>query len=73
MKLFVEVKPRSARNHVEQIDATHFRVWVRALPDRGKANDAVGRLLSEFLGIPKSSLVLASGAASRNKTFRLDV
>ena len=51
MNLNVRVQPK-ASNSVEVAEDGTIRVRVTALPDRGKANEAVVRLLSKNLGIP---------------------
>ena len=48
-----------------------LRVAVRAAPERGKANEAVIRLLAREWGIPRRSLRLVSGAGDRRKSFHL--
>ena len=70
-EIAVKVTPRARRNAV---DATGpiLRVHVTAPPDKGKANDAVIRLLADALGVAKSRLTLIRGATARDKTFRLD-
>ena len=67
MKLFVKVTPKAKRNVIEQIDETHFKVWVTAVPERGKANEAVIKLLAKHLHLPKSLLELTAGSTGRNK------
>jgi uncharacterized protein YggU (UPF0235/DUF167 family) len=44
---------------------------VTAAPEKGKANAAVVALLSETLGVPKSSIEIVRGDTSRNKTLRI--
>ena len=58
------------RNGIEPGDPV--RVWVTAPPDRGKANDAVRRLLAKALGIAPTRLTLTRGAESRDKQFQMD-
>jgi uncharacterized protein YggU (UPF0235/DUF167 family) len=67
MKLFVTAKPNAKENRVEEIDATHFRVWVKARPDKGLANEAVIETLAAYLKIPKSRLNLIAGHKSKSK------
>jgi uncharacterized protein YggU (UPF0235/DUF167 family) len=43
-----------------------------APPTDGKANDAVLKLLSKALGLPKGAVRLKGGAASREKWVELD-
>jgi uncharacterized protein YggU (UPF0235/DUF167 family) len=40
---------------------------VRARPEKGRANEAALRLLADRLGLPRASLNIARGAASRDK------
>ncbi len=42
-----------------------------AVPERGRANEAVLRLLAETLGLPKSDVSLVSGHAGRDKVVEL--
>ncbi len=68
--LAVRATPKARRNAIEPGDPV--RVWVTAPPDRGKANDAVRRLLAKALGIAPTRLTLTRGAASRDKQFQMD-
>jgi uncharacterized protein YggU (UPF0235/DUF167 family) len=70
----VRVTPRAASARVEIEDGPHgrrARVWVTVPPEDGKANAAVLALLAKALGVPKSALSVAQGAASRDKTIRI--
>jgi len=44
-----------------------LRIRVRAKPERGKANEAVCRLLAEAAGVSASAVSIARGVASRDK------
>tara|TARA_R110002074_G_scaffold1925_12_gene11644 strand:+ start:304 stop:555 length:252 start_codon:yes stop_codon:yes gene_type:complete len=68
--LAVRATPKARRNGIEPGDPV--RVWVTAPPDRGKANDAVRRLLAKALGIAPTRLTLTRGAESRDKQFQMD-
>jgi uncharacterized protein len=45
-----------------------LRVRVKAVPDRGKANQAVIALLGRLLGVPRSALTITAGETARLKT-----
>jgi uncharacterized protein YggU (UPF0235/DUF167 family) len=47
-------------------------IYVRERAVDGKANEAVTRVLAAHLGIPRTRVVLTSGATSRVKRFRVD-
>jgi len=48
-----------------------LRAHVRAVPEDGKANDALIKVLSKALDVPRSAIELESGATSRLKVFNL--
>ena len=72
MDISIRVHPRSNRNVVEVADDGTVRVRVTASPEKGKANDAVVKLLADRLGAPKSSIAIVRGHRSRNKVVRFD-
>ena len=66
----VRVTPKASRNAVS-VDRERLKVSVTTVPEGGKANAAVVKLLSKALGVPKSRLELVRGATSRDKLFRV--
>lgn len=71
MLINVKVTPKSKLNQATQIDDTHFVVHTTAAPDKDKANEAVIRLLSTHLKIPKSRLAIIKGETSRQKIIEI--
>lgn len=69
MKLFVRVKTNAKMERVEELDPTHFKIAVKAVPVDGKANKAVAKALAKHLGVAVSRIELVSGASSRDKVF----
>ena len=74
--LFVRLTPKSSRNAIEGIgkaaDGSRYLVArVRAVPEKGAANVALERLLAECFGVPKRSVAVIAGGASRLKTVRI--
>lgn len=72
----IHVTPRAGRDEIVGLGldaqgAREVRVRVCAPPDGGKANKAVCKLLASELGIPKSSVEVASGQTSRHKRISL--
>ena len=68
----VTVKPGSRRGPlVEDGPDGALVVHVREQAIEGKATKAAGEVLAEHFGLPKSRVVLASGATSRHKRFRI--
>jgi uncharacterized protein YggU (UPF0235/DUF167 family) len=72
--IWVRVKPGSRKGPlVELVDEDELTVYVPERAVDGKANEAVVKLLSEHLGVPRRRVVLAAGATSRVKRFRIDI
>lgn len=72
----VRATPKGGRDAIDgvgQLGDSQFvlKVRVRAAPDDGAANDAVGRLLARAASVPPSAVTLLQGAAGRLKTFRI--
>lgn len=65
------VTPKASRNAITR-EGDLLRVYVTVVPEGGKANAAVIKLLAKALGVAKSRLVLLRGETSRDKLFRLD-
>ncbi len=66
--LKVRVVPNARRASVVKMDDKTFEVKVDGRAERGRANRRLLEIMSEYLGVPKSKLVLVSGARSRDKT-----
>lgn len=67
----VRATPKASRDRIV-IEGDDIRVYVTTVPENGKANAAIIKLLSKALGVPKSGITLVRGETSRDKTFRLD-
>ncbi len=75
--LFVRLTPRASKDSVGSVETTddgrsHLAARVRAVPDKGKANAAVEKLVAEWLDIPRSTVGISAGAAQRLKTIHID-
>ncbi|MEW6336347.1 MAG: DUF167 domain-containing protein [Acidobacteriota bacterium] len=66
-RLTVKVHPRARRERIAGEVGGSLKVEVTAAPERGAANEAVERLLAAALDVPRSSVRVVSGHASRAK------
>jgi uncharacterized protein (TIGR00251 family) len=69
--LEIRVQARAHRDEVVGWQGRVLRMRVTAPPHGGQANQAVIDLLARSLDVPRSSLALVSGAASRDKRVRV--
>jgi hypothetical protein len=69
--LTVHVQPKSARTEFAGIHGEALKFRVAAPPTDGAANEALCAYLAKQFCLPKSGVVLCSGAASRHKRVLL--
>ncbi|TWA86218.1 hypothetical protein FBZ83_1026 [Azospirillum brasilense] len=72
VRLALRVTPKASRNAIAGLAATAsggtaLKVTVTAVPENGKANEAVVKLLAKAWKLPKTSLTVVAGATDRNK------
>jgi hypothetical protein len=70
--LKVRAAPGASREGVKGLHGEALKVAVAAPPERGKANEAIARLLAAHLSLRPSQIKIHSGEASRDKWFRLE-
>ena len=76
VELFVRLTPKSSRDMIEGVEIgadgrRHLKARVRAVPEDGKANKALIKLVSKTLRVPASSITVTSGQTSRLKTLHI--
>ncbi|KOS17505.1 UPF0235 protein [Escovopsis weberi] len=73
LQLQLRVKPGASkcREGISAVGDDAIELCVAAQARDGEANQAVIRVLSEVLGLPKSRFVLSRGMKSRDKTVLL--
>jgi len=72
MKVSATVRANSKFQKIEKLGEHEFKLWVRPPARDGLANGAVIKLLSEYLGIPKSRISIEKGHTSKNKVILIE-
>ena len=67
----VRVHPRANKNSITGELGDALKVSLTAPPTEGRANQACIEFFAELLRLPRSSVTIASGQGSRNKTIRV--
>jgi uncharacterized protein (TIGR00251 family) len=70
-RLRLKVSPGAARTELAGRHGDAWKVRVNAAPERGRANDAVVRLLAGRLGLPRAAVSVVSGHSARDKIVEL--
>ncbi|MDR1475634.1 MAG: DUF167 domain-containing protein [Holosporales bacterium] len=72
MILSVKLTPKASKNAIVGFKANVLQIKVTVAPEKNEANKAAIELISDFLGIPKSKILIISGAKFRNKVISID-
>ena len=77
LRAAVRVTPKAARSEVKGIETDaagepFLAVRVKALPEGGRANDELMKLLARRWRVPARSLSVVSGAAARRKLLHVE-
>ena len=70
-RLKLRVSPGAGRAAVVGRHGDAWKVRVTEAPERGRANDAVVRLIADTLAVPRSAVTLVSGHGGREKIVEL--
>lgn len=72
----VRLTPKSARDEIVGVEDfagdTVLKARVRALPEQGRANAALKKLIAKWLGVPPSSVHVVQGGKARLKQVAID-
>lgn len=72
----IRLTPKASRDEVAGVEdfggQAVLKARVRALPESGRANAAVEKLIAKWLGVPPSSVTVAQGGKSRLKQVAID-
>lgn len=75
IELAVRLTPRAAKDGVDGVklgaDGAFVQARVRAIPEDGRANEALVELIAEELDLPKSAITLVVGHTSRLKRLHI--
>jgi len=76
LRIAVRLQPKASRDEIVGIEekagqASHLKVRVRAVPESGKANAALEKLLARTWRIAPSTVSVISGNKSREKAVMI--
>jgi uncharacterized protein (TIGR00251 family) len=71
VRFSVRVQPRASRDEVLGVRDGRLAVRVTAPPVDSAANEAVVRLLAEWLDVPRGAVRIASGETGRTKVVEI--
>ena len=66
-KLSLIVRPNSSDNRIMGWQSDRLKIKLKAFPEKGKANQAVEKLLAKAIDVPRAHIAVNAGASSRRK------
>ena len=67
----VRAQPRSSKSEIDGLLGDALKVRLKGAPVDGQANEELVRLFAKTFRLPKSSVVIKSGATAKTKTLLL--
>ena len=71
-RISVTVSPGARRSDLVGRHGDGWRARIAAPPERGRANEALCKLLAEALAVPRSSVRIVAGRSARAKVVEID-
>jgi len=72
MKIYIQVKSKSREAKIIKDDINHYTIYIKELPEKGRANKAIITSLSNHFHIAKSQISILSGLSSRQKVININ-
>jgi uncharacterized protein YggU (UPF0235/DUF167 family) len=69
----VKAKPGARQDSVLGVRGAELLVSVRAVAEKGRANEEIARVLAKALGVSRGSIVLKLGGVSPHKVFQVPI
>jgi len=66
--LNVKIKTNSGKTEVSQVSDNNFTVYIKSVPEKGKANKELIKILSKHFKTPQKEIKITTGLKSKNKT-----
>lgn len=71
MKIIIQAKTKSKLEKIEKIKGNEFKVWVKEPPVKGRANEAICKILAGYFNASPSHVKIISGALSKHKIVEI--
>ena len=74
IKILVRLTPNAHKDNIDGVETSadgksYLKARVRAVPEKGKANKSLEKLIAKHFKVPKSSVQVTAGTTSRLKTL----
>ena len=67
MRIYLKVIARSSQQKVEKILEGEYRIWVKSVPEKGKANREIVGVLADYFKVGKAEIEIVGGKSYSKK------
>lgn len=71
MFINISVTTRASKNEIIKVGDNTFKVYVTVVPEKGKANQKIIELLSDYFHLAKSKIKIKAGTTSKEKIVKI--
>lgn len=71
MKIKLKVKPNSREQKVEVLPDGSFKIQVKSIADKGKANEEIVKILAKYFDVSRANIRIILGHGSPNKLVEI--
>ncbi len=71
IRIRIKVSPGASRTKVIGLYGNALKVSLNAPPEKGKANQALIKLMEKVLGVPKQQISIITGQTSKQKVIEI--
>ncbi len=72
MKIKVKVKTKAKQEKVVKIGDANFEVYIKQVPEHGKANIAVIKAIAKYFKIPQNNIKILTGKTNSHKIVEIN-
>jgi len=72
MRIKVKVNTKAKENKIKKISKDEYIIKTTQIPEKGKANEKILKMMAKELKIAKSNLIITSGEKSNYKVIEID-
>lgn len=71
IKIKIKVKPNSREQKVEVLPDGSFKIQVKSIAEKGKANEEIVKILADYFDMPRGNIRIILGHGSPNKLVEI--
>lgn len=72
MTIIVKIHPNSSINKIEKISENCYSIYTVAQPHENKANEALIKILANYLDVAPSLITILKGHKAKTKIIKID-